>query len=501
MTDENSVKELVRMLSQSKIFLSGDIGATLVKGVDLDLLASKIIESRKDSTSTLMVIDADEVKRIITGLKVDKAPMPIEVIRSADFKPVAADIEANYKVANKPPERAGGTTADFVEYFNSRLTKIKALIEAHRNYGLIPNLETLKSLMAGREVTVAGMVTNKFTTKKGNIMVVIEDETGDGKIMFMSGTSQQSKELTEKAASIINDEVIAIKGKISGPFVIASEIVWPDVPIREKKKVDDDIAIAFMSDIHVGSKRFMQKNFSNMIQWMNGNVDNNKELASKIKYVVIAGDVADGIGVYPGQENDLAVFDIYAQYSELFSYIDAMPDYVHVFLLPGNHDAVQRAEPQPPLSDDILKDFRKPNVHVISNPSFLTLHGMDVLTYHGTSLDSMISAIPGTSYANPERAMIEALRRRHLSPIYGGNVVVPSKEDNLVIDKIPDILHMGHIHKNGIANYHGVEIVNSGTWQARTDFQIRQGHIPTPCVLPVYEMKSHKFSSINFNSE
>ncbi len=92
----------------------------------------------------------------------------------------------------------------------------------------------------------------------------------------------------------------------------------------------------------------------------------------------------------------------------------------------------------------------------------------------------MISAIPDTSYANPEKAMIEILRRRHLSPIYGGNVIVPSKEDNLVIDKIPDILHMGHIHKNGIANYHGVEIVNSGTWQARTDFQIRQGHIPTP---------------------
>jgi DNA polymerase II small subunit (EC 2.7.7.7) len=57
---------------------------------------------------------------------------------------------------------------------------------------------------------------------------------------------------------------------------------------------------------------------------------------------------------------------------------------------------------------------------------------------------------------------------------------------------------MGHIHKNGLLEYHGVQIVNSGTWQDRTDFQVRQGHMPTPCNLPVFEAKKYGFTTVDF---
>jgi DNA polymerase II small subunit len=96
--------------------------------------------------------------------------------------------------------------------------------------------------------------------------------------------------------------------------------------------------------------------------------------------------------------------------------------------------------------------------------------------------------------------MKEILRRRHLSPIYGGNIVVPSKDDSLVIDEVPDILHMGHIHKNGYDDYHGTMLINSGTWQGRTGYQVKQGHVPSPCLLPIYETKSMKTSVIDFNT-
>jgi DNA polymerase II small subunit len=330
-------------------------------------------------------------------------------------------------------------------------------------------------------------------------MVVLEDETADAKLIFMNGSSEQAKALFEKARHLVNDEVIAVTGKISGPFVIAAELVWPDVPIRERKKIEDDVAIAFISDTHVGSKFFMERNFSNLIRWLNGDYEMREDLASKVKYLVMGGDVVDGIGVYPNQDRDLAILDIYAQYRIFFNFIKMIPDYIQVFIIPGNHDAVQRAEPQPQLTSDLIGDFKADNVHIIPNPSFLNLHGVDILAYHGTSLDSIISAIPGTSYAKPEKAMIEILKRRHLSPIYGGNIIVPSKNDNMVIDKIPDILHMGHVHKNCMSNYHGVDIINSGTWQSTTDYQLSRGHIPTPCIMPVYEVKSRRFSTINFD--
>ena len=109
-----------------------------------------------------------------------------------------------------------------------------------------------------------------------------------------------------------------------------------------------------------------------------------------------------------------------------------------------------------------------------------------------------MSAIPGMEYSNPGEAMIELLKRRHLSPIYGGNVIVPSKNDGMVINKVPDVIHMGHIHKNGLAEYHGVQLVNSGTWQSRTEYQIKNGLVPSPCELPVFEAKRYAFTTIDF---
>ena len=508
MADENSVTELVKVLSQSRVVISGDVKPELLRDVNLDILASRILEEReKNADTALMIIDSEQIRKMIEAMKVEKVPVPIEVSRPADFKPIAEEYDADYKVSNKPIERTEGTTSDFVNYFRSRLRRLRGIIESTRRdaYGILPSLDVIKSLTAGREIVVVGIVKDKFVTKKGNIMVVLEDETGEAKVMFMNGTSQQAKDLFDSAGGIIYDEVLAIKGKISGPFVIASNILLPDVPVKTKKVVEEDLAIAFLSDVHVGSKKFMAKNFADMIYWLNGNTESKyRELAGKIKYIVIAGDDVDGIGIYPGQDRDLAILDIYEQYSEFFNYIDAIPDYIQIFITAGNHDAVQLSEPQPPLTEDLLKEFKKDNVHILSNPGMATLHGLDVFAYHGKGLDSMINTIPGLSYAQPEKAMIELLKRRHFTPIYGNDVsssFVPSKEDNLVIDKVPDIFHMGHVHKNGLANYHGVDIVNSGTWQARTDYQIKQGHIPTPCLMPIYEMKRRTFTSVNFAGE
>ena len=497
---EDIIKELASRLSSTGILVAADINQENLKLIDTELLVSKII-SRRSGASGLSIVNNDEILNIIREMELEKTPMPVEVMHRSGFKPLAAEIDANYGIKYREVERAEGTVDDFVSYFRGRLEELRKIIESHRGNisGLVSSLASVKSYADGREVTIIGIITRRTLTKNGNMMAIVEDETAEAKVIFMNGSSQQTRTLFEQANSLINDEIVAVKGKISGPFIIANDVIWPDVPVKIKKPSEDDVAIAFISDMHIGSKLFMDKNFSLFINWLNGSVDTRSDLAGKIKYIVVGGDVVDGIGVYPNQDKDLAVLDVYTQYSIFFNLIKAVPEYIHVFIIPGNHDAVQRAEPQPQLGSDMIGDFKAENVHILPNPSFLTLHGIDVLTYHGTSLDSIISAIPNTSYAYPERAMAEILKRRHLSPIYGGNIIVPSKHDSMVIDRVPDILHMGHVHKNGIANYHGVDIVNSGTWQARTDYQVLQGHIPTPCILPVFDAKRNEFISIDFN--
>ncbi len=501
MEEKEAYLVLAKRLAKFGIAVAADTDLSSANDIDIELLISRIGDSFSGEEG-LKILTTERVKEVVEQLKSEKMPSVIEVSPPSNFNPLSKSIDANYSTKIRKAEITGGTVSDFVDYFRNRLKRIRHIIEQERGstITILADLEAVSKFPSGRELCVVGIVRSRITTKNGNIMVIIEDEKSTAKVIFMNGTYEKAKQLFSKASTIVNDEVLAVKGKISGPFVIANEIIWPDVPIIMPKHSEEDIAIAFASDIHVGSKLFMQNNFTRMIRWLNGEVDKAKDLAGKVKYLVIGGDDVDGIGIYPNQDRDLAMPDFYSQYRLFFSLLEKVPDYIEIFVLPGNHDSVQLSEPQPSLDASLLKDFKMENVHLLSNPSYITVHGIKILAYHGASLDSVIASIPGMSYASPEKAMIELLKRRHLSPIYGGNIMVPGKSDELVIDEVPDVLYMGHIHKNGFATYHGVDVLNSGTWQARTEYQIKQGHMPTPCILPVLETKSHTFNMIDFNT-
>jgi DNA polymerase II small subunit len=177
-------------------------------------------------------------------------------------------------------------------------------------------------------------------------------------------------------------------------------------------------------------------------------------------------------------------------------FISDLPDYIEVIAAPGNHDAVRRGEPQPALGKDLVSG----DITAIGNPCSLSIEGVKHLVYHGTSIDSMIANIPGASYMHPEKVMVEYLRRRHLSPIYGGNLIIPENVDYMVIEDPPDIFHCGHVHKNGYTQYRGTLLINSGTFQDRTDFQVKQGHVPTPALVPVFELKGGHLHTLDFKS-
>ncbi len=504
MSDGGLVAELASRLVGIAI-VSSDIGDDDIKGQNIESLTAYIRNHFGDGESPAL-LDRELLVKIKGEMQEPAPQIKVEIVRNSSFNPIAKEITEDFVIRNAAAGKTSGSVPDFTAYFNDRLDRIKEIIyngQANKAAGLMRDIESLKQYTSGREVVIAGMVYDKVITKNGHVLVTIDDETGTQKVLFMKpfgeGPNGAMSELFAKALKIINDEVIAVRGKISGPFVMANTLIYPDVPVHQMKKTEDDMAIAFTSDVHVGSKLFGEKQFGRFVDWMNGRYDYKKGLAERIKYIVVSGDLVDGIGVYPNQERELAIDDIYKQYSEFFTLFSKIPEYVHIFILTGNHDAVQRAEPQPQLPNEFYKDFKLSNMHLVSNPGYVTLNGIRVLGYHGTSLDSIIQGIPGCSYSKPEGAMLEILKRRHLSPIYGDNPIVPLKSDSMVIDKVPDILHMGHLHKNGYAEYHGTLIVNSGTWQERTGFQVRMGHVPTPAILPVYEAKQGVMSTVDFN--
>ncbi|MCL5100358.1 MAG: DNA-directed DNA polymerase II small subunit [Candidatus Marsarchaeota archaeon] len=498
MAGSGLLTELAKRLS-GKVVISSDISDDDLKNLDVESLTALITTHFSESES-ISILDKETLTNIISKRDDDKSPIEIEISSPTAFKPEAKDIEARFVISNREAERTSASVEAFADYFNDRFRNLRGKIDATRGLSILHSIDKMKEYADGRELSISGMVYEKFVTKKGNIMLTLEDDTGSAKVIFVKveGNSSAGR-LFESAKKIAPDSVIAVRGKLSSPFLIANQILWPDIPIRNKKVIDEKISIAFTSDVHIGSKLFLEKQFGRFIEWLNGNIDVKKKLAGSIKYLVISGDLVDGIGVYPEQDKELSIPDIYKQYSMLFNLLSKIPDYIHTFILTGNHDAVQRAEPQPRLTDDLIGDFSQDNIHLVSNPGSLMLHGLKVLAYHGTSLDSVIRNVPGCSTDKPETAMVEMLKMRHLSPVYGDNPIVPNKKDFMAIDEIPDILHMGHMHKNGYTEYHGTQIINSGTWQSRTSYQAKLGHFPTPAVLPVYECSKGTLDQIDFN--
>jgi len=248
----------------------------------------------------------------------------------------------------------------------------------------------------------------------------------------------------------------------------------------------------------------MRKAFKRFILWLNGKMGNRrlKEIAFHVKYVIIAGDIVDGVGIYPKQIDELEIDDIYRQYDAAAKLIREIPEYIEVILIPGNHDACRRALPQPAIPREYAEPlYEAREIYSLGNPCMFSLYGVKVLVMHGRSLDDVISTVPGMSFERPDEAMKFLLQCRHLAPIYGSRTLIASEpKDHLVVERIPDIFHAGHVHMMSYDTYRGTTIVNSGAWQEQTEYQREMGHTPNPGIAPIIDLQNLKILPIDFVS-
>jgi DNA polymerase II small subunit len=298
------------------------------------------------------------------------------------------------------------------------------------------------------------------------------------------------------------DEVIGVVGSIKAgsELVIVDNIIRPEIPLRrEPNRASEPVCAAFISDIHVGSYTFLPDAWSRFIRWLNGkNGTKMQDWLKKIKYLIISGDVVDGIGVYPGQEADLEIPDIYAQYEKLANLLQAVPDQIQIIILPGNHDAVRPSEPQPAFPSEITKLFDS-NIKFVGNPCYFTIHGVEVLAYHGRSMDDFITVFPAIDISMAIPMMVEMLKRRHLAPIYGGKTpIAPEHEDYLLIDRIPDIFVTGHGHATAVDSYRNVKLINASTWQSQTAYQKMMNYKPDPAKVPIVDLQTYQHIVMEF---
>jgi len=346
------------------------------------------------------------------------------------------------------------------------------------------------------EITIVGLASDVKWARTGSLMFVLEDETTQ--IGCVLKPPSDASPLHASLDGLMDDEIVGVSGFFTSgdrdPRLIVLDIHKPPLSNHSKAQAPHDQAVsaAFLSDVHFGSKTFLQPQWDKMIHWFK-----NDPLARTVKYFVLSGDGVDGVGIYPGQERHLTVKDLFRQYGELAAMLEEVPDWVDVVMLPGNHDAVRPAEPQPALDPEVQQDYS--NTVFVGNPCDFSLHGVRVLSYHGKSIDDFVATLRSVTYSKPEMAMKAMLERRHLAPSWGGKTPLsPEPEDRLVIPVVPDIFVTGHVHGHFVGDHKGTLMVHSSTWQDQTDFQRMLGFHPKPCILTIVNLHTYATESVHF---
>jgi len=445
----------------------------------LKLLAGEEIRSLDSILDRLPdkpVIEIQDVVRIIEGVR--KADTGIGVGSRGEDGAVSI-LHAPRDLGIK------GTPEEFVNLIRTRFERLKSILARKSGRDPIPISSLLGSTARnGDSILVIGMVMEKRLMRDSSIRMVLDDETGSIPVIFKRGSRYW-----DHADRVPVDSVIAVKGVYTNGKIYADSFRVPDLDGELVPPGSGDGKVVFMSDTHIGSRYFNEEAFERFIRWLNS--DSGRE----IRYLIICGDLVDGIGVYPGQEEELKVADVYRQFELAARFLERIPRGIKIVYIPGNHEPVRQAEPQPVVPDEYLDELLsvRDDLMALPNPSMIGIGDVRVLIYHGRSLNTIFKHIPGLQPIRPEtvvEAMIWMLRLRHLAPIYGEHPISPEGEDWLLLNTVPHVLHTGHIHVYGVGGYKGVKLINSGTFENETPYIKSLGIEVTVGRVPILDLAS-----------
>lgn len=452
---------------------------------------NKGFQIHPNALEILKNLDSSDLQKIIKEIVREKSKQKLFLINQDDLETYLGikeieSLQSDVKILFDPTNKI--TTGEGVEgygrLFQDRFNKLKKIISNRPESKNIKSINFILTTKLEDESYVCGLVTEKKIERNVS-KLIIEDPTGLIEVVVFD------KDLQKIADTCLIDQFVMVRlmlGKKGG--FIAKDLVFPDIPDHTPNRSEVEIYAVFLSDLHIGSKFFMEKEFLDFISWLSSP----DPIARKIRFLVIGGDVVDGVGIYPNQDKELVCKTIEEQLELTLQFFDKIPKNVKIIVIPGNHDPGRRALPQPAIPRKYNESlWNRDNLYMVGNPSLISLNGVKVLVFHGQSIDDIVKTTPGLSYDKPANVMRHLLKARHLSPIYGSQTpIAPEMEDMLLVDDIPDILHVGHVHVVDLDIYKGVLLLNSGAWQKQTPFQASVGIHPTPGIAVIINLKTFK---------
>jgi len=481
--ENRDLKVIIKEFAEKGVIVSPE-ALSLLKDVDYRIFLENL-HLLGEEVVVLLPSHLEGIKRALENKKFDKERA------KSDEKAVV--IESEIEIEEVPEVKpVKGELEEFIDYFLSRYERISKLF-GENFCNRAKNIAQVKAARRGERVLVIGLVRKKIESRDKRLLILtIEDKTGS----MPAFLPPEYKRLGER---ITLDQVIALKGTTTGNGGLNVErIIQPDVQEHEPNKAEKNVKAVLISDLHIGSMYFNEKTYNSFVKWLH------KPQARLVKYLIIAGDLVDGIGVYPNQEEELMVKDIFEQFKMASELLSKIPEHITIIYVPGNHEPVRQAEPQPSVPEYYASPLLNMGREIIllPNPCYIKLNGVRFLIYHGRSLNAIFKHVPGLQPISPNtvpQAMKELLKARSLVPIYGESPIAPQPFDWLVIDKVPDVFHAGHIHVYGVDEYKRVKIVNTGTFQDQTPYLRGMEITPTTGTAAVINLRTLDVKMMRFS--
>jgi DNA polymerase II small subunit len=477
---------------------------SLSKSNDLSMIIDNFSPSKPSQENVTKKISNSEDRVIITNSTTESTRSTVR------FAPIAKNYDTNYEILSDPTGKLY-TLGEYNDFYQLTIDKYNSLRKLMKRRGDTFSATKIKNILRNtqdQDIAVIGMVNDLKKTAKGNYFITLEDNSGI--INAVVRKDIDNHEIINTIENLILDQVIFLQGtykpadKGKNGIIFANNLTKIDIPRDfQPNKSTEPLSIALISDTHIGSKEFEENLWNRFIKLLNGEIGDKKirSMAGKIKYIIINGDLVDGIGVYPNQEDDLVINDIYQQYRKAQELLSEIPEYIKIFYSSGNHEPVRNAIPRPAVPKKYAHELISNNITCVGNPAIIKTHNVNTLIFHGDSLIDLNQMVPSLENDKPIDSMRELLICRHLAPAYGKKTqIAPIDKDWLVIDKVPDIFHTGHIHINGMDSYRNVILVNSGCFQSQTDFMKSFGIKPTPGIISFIELDTLRGSLLDLKN-
>lgn len=497
-------KELLKLFSDEKDLDSVKLIIEKLKNqTHQKIITKEVFEKNKEQVGILLSSLPKENQEKLESLKI-KLGLSIEISKevlvktSVDAKPLENSTSLVKIQSMNYPLGKKFEVKDFVAYFRNRFSETRNVLQDH---SALDSLVSINKISGNRQgLSIIGLVCDKAVTKNQNIIFEVEDLTGKIKLLV----NKSKEELYKKAQEIPLDAVLGFKCAGNREILFVNDIIFPEAVLLERKRSPVEECVIFISDVHMGSKNFMEEGFLKFIDYLN-----NSPEAKKIKYLFIVGDLITGVGNYPNQEKDLVITDLEDQYTYAAELLARIRKDIKIIISPGNHEGVRLMEPQPLFDEKYawaLYDLE--NVFLMGNPAMVNIgalngfNGFNVLVYHGFSYpffaDSVSRLKEEKAMNSPEKIMNYLLKFRHLAPTHGSVQYFPSEVDCHFIREIPDIFVSGHTHKSAITYYNNILVISGSSWETLTPYQEKFGNTPDHCKVPLVNLKTREVKILDF---